>query len=306
MGFFKNVVTFGASARIDSKVEEFEDLEYEYKSLYQRMESKRESVNKTLEKVVEIKVKSVKSLNKINKISKNLKGKDREFVYRSLGKDIETVDFSKIESTLKAAQIATNATKGISSGIGTALGTWALVSTFGTASTGTAIAGLSGAAATNATFAWLGGGAVAAGGGGIAAGTAVLGGLVAIPALALTGIFSHVQANKKIKEIEKQMNKVIKAIDQIHSNILQLDLINERSEELIISLDKANDVFNQEFKRAYKEIYKIPILSKFLKWTRKNILRRKYFSKKDFENISYIGGVASDFAILIDTKVFED
>ncbi|MED3835918.1 hypothetical protein [Peribacillus frigoritolerans] len=306
MGFLKNVVTFGASVRIDSKVEEFEDLQYEYESLYQRMESKRESVNKTLEKVVEIKVKSVNSLNKINKISKNLKGKDREFVYRSLGKDLETVDFSQIESTLKAAQIATNATKGISSGIGTALGTWALVSTFGTASTGTAIAGLSGAAATNATLAWLGGGAVAAGGGGIAAGTAILGGLVVIPALALTGFFSHVQANKKIKDIEKQMNKVIKAIDQIHSNILQLDLINERSEELIISLDKAIDIFNLEFKRAYKEIYKIPILSKSLKWTRKNILRRKYFSKKDFENISYIGRIASDFAILIDTKVFED
>ncbi|MET1180554.1 hypothetical protein ABG775_21695 [Peribacillus simplex] len=306
MGFLKNVVTFGASVRIDSKVEEFEDLQFEYESLYQRMESKRESVNKTLEKVVEIKVKSINSLNKINKISKNLKGKDREFVYRSLGKDLETVDFSQIESTLKAAQIATNATKGISSGIGTALGTWALVSTFGTASTGTAIAGLSGAAATNATLAWLGGGAVAAGGGGIAAGTAILGGLVVIPALALTGIFSHVQANKKIKDIEKQMNKVIKAIDQIHSNILQLDLINERSEELIISLDKAIDIFNLEFKRAYKEIYKIPILSKSLKWTRKNILRRNYFSKKDFENISYIGGIASDFAILIDTKVFED
>lgn len=306
MGFFKNVVTFGASTRIDSKVEEFEDLQYEYESLYQKMESKKESVNEILEKVVKIKVKSVKSLNKINKISKNLKGKDREFVYRSLGTDLEIVDFSQIESTLNAAKIAMNTTKSISSGIGTALGTWALVSTFGTASTGTAIAGLSGVAATNATLAWLGGGAVAAGGGGIAVGTAVLGGLVAIPALALTGIFSHVQANKKIKEIEKQMNKVIKAIDQIHSNIFQLDLINERSEELIISLDKANDVFIQEFKRTYKEIYKIPILSKALKWTRKNILRRNYFSKKDFENIAYIGGIASDFAILIDTKVFED
>ena len=49
-----------------------------------------------------------------------------------------------------------------------------VATTFGTASTGTAISTLSGAAATNATLAWLGGGALAAGGGGTAAGTALL------------------------------------------------------------------------------------------------------------------------------------
>ena len=44
----------------------------------------------------------------------------------------------------------------------------------GAASTGTLISTLSGAAASNATLAWLGGGSLAAGGGGIAAGTMVL------------------------------------------------------------------------------------------------------------------------------------
>ncbi|MDM5329850.1 hypothetical protein [Neobacillus sp. CF12] len=92
MSFFKNLVTFGASGRIDRKVEEFEDLQYEYESLYRRMEDRRESVNKALEKVVKLKVKSVNSLNKISKISKKLKGKDREFIYRSLGKEIENVN----------------------------------------------------------------------------------------------------------------------------------------------------------------------------------------------------------------------
>ena len=49
-----------------------------------------------------------------------------------------------------------------------------IATTFGVASTGTAIAALHGAAATNAALAWLGGGALAAGGGGIAAGNALL------------------------------------------------------------------------------------------------------------------------------------
>ena len=49
-----------------------------------------------------------------------------------------------------------------------------VATTFGVASTGTAISTLSGAAATNAALAWLGGGALAAGGGGMAAGIAFL------------------------------------------------------------------------------------------------------------------------------------
>ncbi|PVX59566.1 hypothetical protein [Rhodococcus globerulus] len=49
-----------------------------------------------------------------------------------------------------------------------------VATTFGTASTGTAISTLSGAVATKAALAWLGGGAIAAGGGGTAAGTALL------------------------------------------------------------------------------------------------------------------------------------
>lgn len=49
-----------------------------------------------------------------------------------------------------------------------------VATTFGTASTGAAISTLSGAAATNAALAWLGGGALAAGGGGMAAGSTLL------------------------------------------------------------------------------------------------------------------------------------
>ena len=64
-------------------------------------------------------------------------------------------------------------------GLGCIWGVMAL----GTASTGAAIGGLTGVAATNATLAWLGGGALAAGGGGMALGSMVLGGIIAGPAL---------------------------------------------------------------------------------------------------------------------------
>ena len=67
---------------------------------------------------------------------------------------------------------------GVGLGVGiAALGPTAamgVATTFGVASTGTAIAALHGAAATNAALAWLGGGTLAASGGGIAAGKALL------------------------------------------------------------------------------------------------------------------------------------
>jgi len=304
-GLIKNVITFGASGRIDKKTEEFEDLHRSYERLYSEMEERRDQTNTVLQNVVDIKVKSIKSLKRINNISKNLKSKDREVLYSKLGKDYEKVDFGGIEETISAGEAAMNATKGVSTGLSTALGAWALVSTVGAASTGTAIAGLSGVAATNATLAWFGGGAIAAGGGGMAAGTLVLGGLVAIPALALTGIFSHISANKKIKEIEEKMLLIIKSTDQIENNILKLELLTSRSEELLISLEKSIQVFDIEYKKVYKRIYPLGGFSKLYKLFRKNFLRRNYFSNDDTKEIAYLGGLASDFAVLIDTKVIE-
>lgn len=300
MGFIKNVVTFGAAGRIEKKLKEFDNLKDTYDKLYGEMERKREKVNETLEKLIRVKVKSVKSLKKINKISENIQGKEREVLERKIGNEFEDVSFTKINETITSGEAAMNATKGISTGVSTALGTWALVSTLGTASTGTAIASLSGAAATNATLAWLGGGSIAAGGGGMAAGTAVLGGIVAIPALVVTGVFSHLSANKEIKEVEEKMQEIIKTIDKIKNNILKLDLIDKRSKELINSLNKSMEVFNVELK-----IYPIPVFSKLLKTFRKKVLKMNYFSKKDLNHIAYIGSIASDFASLIDTKVLE-
>ena len=82
----------------------------------------------------------------------------------------------KIELEYQKAEVkaAGQGAAGVGAGVAVvALGPTAamgIATTFGVASTGTAISALSGAAATNAALAWLGGGALAAGGGGMAAG----------------------------------------------------------------------------------------------------------------------------------------
>ena len=84
-----------------------------------------------------------------------------------------TQQVESIEITAGASAAA-----GVATGVGVAgiapTAAMAIATTFGTASTGTAISALSGAAATNAALAWLGGGALAAGGGGMVAGEALL------------------------------------------------------------------------------------------------------------------------------------
>lgn len=91
-----------------------------------------------------------------------------------------------------------------------------VATTFGTASTGTAISALSGAAATNAALAWLGGGALAVGGGGMAAGNAFLAlagpvgwGIAGASLLSSIVIFSvkkHRLSKKKKETIESVKN----------------------------------------------------------------------------------------------------
>ncbi|WP_312756072.1 hypothetical protein [Rummeliibacillus suwonensis] len=306
MGFVKNIVTFGAAGRVEAKIEEYESYIDHYNRKYEEMETAREAVNHQLEDLVKLKVQSINALKKITKISKNLRGKKREVLVRKVGNEFQAVNIEQVENTLTMGQAAINATKGAVSGVSTALGAWALVSTLGTASTGTAIGTISGVAATNATLAWFGGGAIAAGGAGMAGGAAVLGGLVAVPALVLTGVFSHIKANKQISEIEEKLLELYETVDQIESNLFQIKLTSRRSQEIQDALIKANEVFTSEFDKVYKELYKRPYISKSWKWIKRNILRKDSFTKEEYLKIAYIGGIAQEFATIIDSKVFDD
>ena len=97
----------------------------------------------------------------------------------------------------------------------------AVATTFGTASTGTAIATLSGAAATNAALAWLGGGALAVGGGGMAAGEAFLamagpvGWAIGGAAILGGGAFANHKNKKIAEEAEAQTRKIKKETENL-------------------------------------------------------------------------------------------
>lgn len=117
------------------------------------------------------------------------------------------------------------AAAGTAGGFAAAGATTSAVMALGTASTGTAIASLSGAAATNATLALLGGGTIAAGGGGVALGTAVLGGATLGVGLLVGGMIFNVTGSKlseKADEAYSQARKTEKSVEEIVGYLKEL------------------------------------------------------------------------------------
>ncbi len=127
---------------------------------------------------------------------------------------------------------AKGALKGFGAGAALSGAAQGAVATFGAASTGVPIAGLSGAAASNATLAWLGGGSLASGGMGVAGGTAVLGGIVAAPALLLAGLAYANQAEKQLTKATSYAEDVSVAVERNTSAERRIAAIRRRVGEV--------------------------------------------------------------------------
>ena len=151
----------------------------------------------------------------------------------------------KIESDYTVAAVKSTGVGAIGIGAGTAVASLAptaamgIATTFGVASTGTAISTLSGAAATNAALAWLGGGALAVGGGGMAAGNALL--ALAGPigwAIAGVSILASGLAFFKTWNDKKQIEDIFVSISERNIKSYKLALLELK--ERMSKIDREN------------------------------------------------------------------
>ena len=156
-----------------------------------------------------------------------------------------------------AGSLAGGAVAGTAGGALAAFGAYGAAQALACASTGTAIASLSGAAATNATLAFFGGGSLAAGGLGMAGGTAVLGGLVAGPALMVMGFVAGHAAKKDLEKAYTNKAEALQIASQLNTASLQCETIRRRTYmfyNLLARLDtyflpmiyKMEDIFQTE------------------------------------------------------------
>lgn len=160
----------------------------------------------------------------------------------------------KIEKDYQAAAVKNAGAGAAGAGLGVAVVTMGptvamgVATTFGVASTGTAISALSGAAATNAALAWLGGGALAVGGGGMAAGEAFLalagpvGWAIAGVSLVVSGLFFWKSSSDK-----KRLESIFTAISErdIKSYEMAIVELKERISRIVDENAKLSDAITK-------------------------------------------------------------
>ena len=181
---------------------------------------------------------------------------------------------------------------GVGSGAALAFGAYNGTMLLATASTGTAISTLSGVAASNATLAWLGGGSLAAGGGGMALGTMVLGGIVAGPALA---IFGHIVGNKGVE-----------ALNNAHSNMEQAKTIRDEANLMVGKLeavDKVASIANETFGIIRTQLgYAVDNLKRVIKSEGRDY---RVFSSESRETVFRSVKFAQLIKAMIDTPILD-
>ena len=139
----------------------------------------------------------------------------------------------------------------------------------------------------------------------MAAGAAVLGGIVLLPALAIMGIFNHIKASKKIAEIQEAGIKAIKAIASCKQTLLSMNVLQRRGEEISRSLERSGEVFERQYRSAYAELFPWGIFSR-MKRTVRRILGRPFFDERDLQVISPLLQMAAALADLVDTKLLNE
>lgn len=135
---------------------------------------------------------------------------------------------------------------GTAGGFAASGATTAAVMALGTASTGTAISSLGGVAATNATLAALGGGSLAAGGGGIALGTTLLGAASLGVGLLIGGAIFSLSGSSISGKADKAWDQMLeneRKIDKICYYLYDLSTIAKQYDR---TLTRVNTIYQIE------------------------------------------------------------
>lgn len=238
----------------------------------------------------------------------NIDRKESQFGLISINASAVDIDAIQL-SNVNAIDYLKTGGNAIAAGAATGWATAGMAGAIGVASTGTAISGLSGAAASNATLAWLGGGSLATGGAGIAGGTAVLGGIIAGPALLVAGLLASKKSEELLTKSESEISNIALGVEQNEDSILSMKAIQARTlevyfvtkkiaesfESILLKIEallsqkeselavlnhkfnKLNEEYNLEYLEQVNSYKKINVFKRFFNWI---FGRRPVFEKK--------------------------
>lgn len=225
----------------------------------QRFETQSKKTNTDMDKIGKLELEILKSFNEFSDVFERIQNKPEFKPYEKGAFSIPQYNGEKLKEVSIGAGVLLGgiggAAVGTAGGFAAAGATTAAVMALGTASTGTAIASLSGAAATNATLAALGGGALAAGGGGMALGTTILGAATLGVGLLVGGIifnFTGSSLSDKADEAWSQMKRAEEEINRICSYMQEL---SEEANRYRNCLTTVNNVYLNHLRRLQQLVY---------------------------------------------------
>jgi hypothetical protein len=117
-----------------------------------------------------------------------------------------------------------------------------------------------------------------------------------VPAPAPAAGFAN-RRELKIREIE-----TLSKINELKKTLLQLDLLELRCRELLVSIAKALEAFSHEFKTAKREIYPFSIFSRILKNFR-SLWGGPYYTPGDLRVLATLGVLAVHIIDMAETPV---
>jgi len=105
-----------------------------------------------------------------------------------------------------------------------------------------------------------------------------------------------------LREFKAKGAMILGMIDNVRKNILQLDLLELRCRELILSTKKALEAFRYEYKNIHRKIYPygmFSILSRFLRY----LWNRTYFTIRDIKELSALANITGYVLKIADTPI---
>lgn len=233
--------------KIKEAKEDIERIERRHKSNQNMLKEQEEATQLSMDALGKKEVEVMASFDEFSSCMEKIIDKP-DFATTKIGdKEIKPLTIERLKEVSIGAEalkaLIAGSSMGTAGGLAAGGATSAAISAFGVASTGTAIGSLSGAAATNATLAAIGGGSLAAGGGGVALGSALLSGATLGVGLMVGGLFINHAGNKAQENVEEARREYNKAKALIEEAVELLKEIEGAATGYLTVLNRISDKY---------------------------------------------------------------
>lgn len=230
-----------------------EDAQKRHNANIKRFERENRATTRVMDDLGRLELACIKSFGEFQDTIEKIQGEVTFGKIKIDGVQLPKYDGAKLREVSVGAGVLLGAAGGAGlgalGGIAASGATTAAVMALGTAGTGTAIASLSGIAATNATLAVLGGGTLAAGGGGVALGTTVLGAATLGVGLLVGGVIFNITGSSLSEKADEAWKQMLAAEEKIDKTVRYLQNLYKVSINYREELEKVNTVYQDHLQK---------------------------------------------------------